>query len=176
MRDVLKATDMSLIREAWQRVFSTNNAFVYPFKRFRACRIFYPTDGYHLTEDQFSSIMTASRGAGEIDFLISIVESEGTSFLDRSWGHWACSAPSYKEYSELPLALENALYSTRGRWGILVSHEMHALVGGTAPFLTRLDELYLSWANDLRRLREDWVGNPNASWVEPIVARSIKQE
>lgn len=173
MTDVIEATDMPALRSAWQRVFSTSDAFVWPFNHdVEAFRIFYPTDGYHLTREQYSAMTAAFLGTSKGRFFLSIVESEGLSFLDRTWGHWACDVPSYEEYSELPLTLENALYSMDGNWGILVSHEMHALIGGTAPFVAILDEQYQGWANDLRLLREAWLGNPNAAWLEPIIART----
>jgi len=172
MAGVIESSDLSGIRSAWQRVFSTNDAFAWPFQdTVEIGRVFYPTDGCHLTREQYSSLVSAIRNVGETGFFLSVVESEGLSFLDRDWGHWSCGLPSYEEYSELNLTLENALYSKDGYWGVLVSHEMHALIGGTKAFMTALGDHYQGWTDDLRMLREAWSDNANATWLEPTVSR-----
>lgn len=71
----------------------------------------------------------------------------------------------------MPLGLENALYSRNGTWGVLISHEMHALIGGNEEFMTALSEQHPRWAEDLSRLREYWAENQNATWLEDVVYR-----
>ncbi len=172
MPDVVEATDLRAIRSAWQQVFSTNDAFTWPFRgNYEGGHIFHPTDGYHLTREQYSALVDAAHRTGESSFFLSLVEPEGLSFLDRGWGHWSCGLPSYEEYYELDIPLENALYSKDGRWGVLISHEMHAVIGGTRAFMAALDDYYQGWANDIRMLREAWSGNANATWLEPIISR-----
>jgi len=163
---------LAVIRAAWRRVFSANDAFSWPFREtIEVGRVFYPSDGCHLTRGQYSALVDAIQCAGETGFLLSVVESEGLSFLDRDWGHWSCDLPSYGEYSALNLTLENALYSKDGHWGVLISHEMHALVGGTETFMTALDDRYRGWGDDLRMLREAWSDNPNSDWLESTLSR-----
>ena len=36
--------------------------------------------------------------------------------------------------------LENVLYSPSGQWGIMLSHEEHALLGGSTQFMSRLHD------------------------------------
>jgi len=74
----------------------------------------------------------------------------------------------------LPLTLENALYSREGRWGVLISHEMHALIAGSEGFMNALTKQYPGWTNDVQLLREAWAGNPNGEWLEAIVNRAVK--
>ncbi len=172
MTDVIETTDLPAIRSAWRRVFSTNDAFAWPFRgAFEVGRVFYPTDGCHLSTEQYSALVGAIEKVGETAFFLSVVESEKLTFLDRNWGHWSCDLPSYEEYCELDLTLENALYSKDGRWGVLISHEMHALIGGTEVFMTALGDHYQGWANDLRKLRDAWSDNANANWIEPTISR-----
>lgn len=173
MGGAIETTDLSAIRLAWEHVFLTNDPFTWPFRQeFPVGHVFYPTDGYHLTKPQFGAIREALKQVGETGFFLSIVESEGLSFLDRRWGHWVCENLSYEDYIQLPLSLENCICSRRGDWGILVSHEMHALVAGSQEFLTAIAEQYQGWPNDLRQLREAWSGNPNASWLEPTISHT----
>lgn len=172
MRGVRKTTNLSAIRSAWEQVFCSNDPFGWPFQpRFALGRLFYPTDGYHLTEQQFLALGEALDQTGETGFFVSVVESEGLSFLDRSWGHWVCESPSYEEYLQLPLTLENAIYSTEGRWGVLISHEMHAVIAGSTEFMAALTGQYREWASDLRLLQENWSGNRNADWLELVMGR-----
>ena len=172
MAGVVATTDRSAIRSAWHRVFTTNDAFSWPFRgAVEVGRAFYPTDGCHLTRAQYSALLSAIRGVGETGFFLSVVESEGLSFLDRDWGHWSCDLPPYEEYKALDLTLENALYSRDGHWGVLISHEMHALVGGTEAFIAAIDDHYRGWGDDLRMLREAWSGNPNGKWLKSMLSR-----
>jgi len=121
---------------------------------------------------QYSALVSAIQAVGETGFLLSVAESEGQSFLDRDWGHWSCDLPPYEAYSALDLTLENALYSRDGHWGVLISHEMHALVGGTEAFVAALDGCYRGWGDDLRMLREAWSDNPNGDWLESTLSRT----
>jgi hypothetical protein len=45
---------------------------------------------------------------------------------------------TYVAWSGLPIAAENALISPSGTWGAIFSHEHLVVVGGVAPFMTRL--------------------------------------
>lgn len=167
-------TDVLAVRPAWLRLFSTNDAFVWPFNEaIEIGRVFYPVDGCHLTRRQYSALLSAIRSVGETCFFLSIIESEGLSFLDRDWGHWSCALPSYEEYCALHITAENAMYSKEGRWGLVISHEMHALVGGSETFVAALDKHYRGWGEDLCQLREAWSGNENAGWLEPMIKRAM---
>jgi len=177
MDSLSETKDLEAIRSSWIQVFETNEPFQWPFQQhFEAGRLFYPTDGYHLTEEQYRSIVAASRAIGEDALVLSIVESENLEFLDRTWGHWAGGIPSYSQYVELPLTLENALYSRNGEWGVLISHEMHALVSGSERFLAALGREYSAWSSDLRLLREAWSNTPNNEWVESTVSHCQTQK
>lgn len=173
MCEALDSNGLSALRGVWKRVFRSNDPFAWPFQpQIATGCIIYPTDGYHLTKRQFMVVREVLDQLGENGFFVSIVESEGQSFLDRGCGHWVCENPSYEEYSQLPLVLENAIYSRNGRWGILVSHEMHAVVGGSTEFMAGFAGRYDEWASDLRLLREAWSGNPNAGWLDHVIARA----
>jgi hypothetical protein len=170
----IETTSLSVIQTAWNQTFCSNDPFSWPFRSSIAAGcIFYPTDGYHLTEQQFSTVVEAVKQIGETSFFLSIVESEGLSFLDRDWGHWKCTNPTYEEYCQLPLTLENSIYSTVGKWGILISHEMHALIAGSIEFITLIAKQYGELEDDLYLLRKSWAGNMNRNWVDEIIPRLI---
>lgn len=173
MSAALETTNLSAIRSAWEQVFQSNDPFTWPFQpQFATGRIFFPTDGYHLTKQQFLAVGAALEQTGETGYFLSVVESEGLSFLDRSWGHWVCESLTYEDYCQLPLTLENALYSREGHWGVLISHEMHAVIGGSTEFTAALSGQYREWASDLRLLKEAWSGNSNADWLDQVIGRT----
>lgn len=171
MKSIREARDLETVRCAWSRIFKTNDPFVWPFQPgFEVGRLFYPTDGYHLTEPQYQALASAIAQSGDDECLISTTESDGTSFLDRSSGHWVCGASAYEEYCSLALTLENALYSRAGRWGVLISHEQHALIAGTSRFLTALTARYSKWTENALAIREAWSCHPNADWLEEVLS------
>ncbi|MEQ8767160.1 MAG: hypothetical protein RL885_24835 [Planctomycetota bacterium] len=171
MSSIRKTHDLEEVRSAWDRIFRTNDPFEWPFRTgFQAGRVFYPTDGYHLSESQYQALCASIAQSGEREFCISITESEGPDLLGRTWGHWLWEMPSYGEYAGLSLTLENALFSRAGRWGVLISHEQHALVTGCPQFLTALSAHDPSGPSDLLRLREAWSDYPRAGWLGKVLS------
>lgn len=164
--------DLKSAQSSWERVFVSRDPFGRPFqKRLARGRLFYPTEFYHLTPRQFDALTSTMNALGEGGFYLSVVESDEAPLFDRRWGHWWFDTElSYDDYAAIPLTLENALYSEQGNWGVLISHEMHALVGGSDPFVSTLDTHYPAWERDLSALREAWAGNPNGAWIESVVA------
>ena len=155
--------------DSWREVFTGMDPFGWPFAPWvRAGGVLYPTDGLHLTRGQYKALAAALVSTGESGFFLSVVESEGLGFQSRSWGHWWCEQMSYEEYRDLHLTLENAIYSKDGGWGILISHEMHAVEGGRAEFLGAFTAAYATWTEDLHALRAEWTNNPNSDWMRSL--------
>lgn len=160
---------------AWRRVFLATDPFAWPFtSAVEECKILYPTDGFHLSRSQYSAFINAVKSVGDEGFFLSIVESEDLSFLSRPSGHWWCEFPDYEDYCQINLALENAMFSPSFHWGVLVSHEMHALAGGSAEFMEAFAQNYPNWKEDVQALRLAWLGNPNSDWVESVIRRVAK--
>lgn len=143
------------IRNVWDRVFKSNDPFEDSFSEEVDSRLLlYPTYGYHLTEEQYHAIVLAAKEIGDKGYYISVVEYAG-DFLSNG-KHWFCELPEYSKYLQIPLVLENALYSENGIFGMLISHEDHALVGGKREFIAILKKNYPNWENDRITLKEDW--------------------
>lgn len=166
---MLIETKVTNIRAPWHQVFVSNDPFGWPFlDQVDQVGVFFPTDGYHLTRVQYDAVAKANKCSS---CFVSIVESEDLSFLERDWGHWATDLASYEEYQRLPLTLENAVFAADGSWGILVSHEMHALIGGSREFMRVAGREYAGWDRDLGSLRAEWLGHPTGEWVERLSVR-----
>jgi hypothetical protein len=131
---------------------------------------FYPTGGYHLAEHQYNALVEAARDVHDRGFFLTVTEY-GKNFLSLGEHYW-CEFPSFLDYKKLVLSLpplENALYSKEGRWGMLLSHEDHAIVGGDAVFVSKLKDLYPRWKSDLAELQEIWRGNPHGDWLVSVL-------
>ncbi len=182
MRDSSAMTHISAVKDPrvleplWSAVFDSGDAFGAPFQpRISQVIAFYPTANYRLTEAQYSAVLAGIRCLGEDEFFISHTERARGAFDPRESGEhvddWSCQLPTYAEYVSTPVFLENALYSASGAWGVLLSHEEHAVLGGTAAFVGAVKESYHEWRDDLRRLAEFWRANPHGDWIEAFVAR-----
>ena len=152
------------MRDSWERIFRSNDPFCDPFVEAVCSRLlFYPTDVYNLTDVQYNAVINTMRALDEEYFYVSVVEWAGDFF--KRGQHWWCQRPSYDEYSELPLILENALYSKSGVFGAILSHEMHGIIGGTKDFIDTLKREYPTWRKDRESIKDDW----EISLVAPIL-------
>jgi hypothetical protein len=155
----------------FHRVFANTDPFGYPFtSAVDAVLVFYPIEGYWLTRPQYDSVVNAARALGDSTFYLSLVEHSG-DWVARG-EHWLCKFPRYEEYRGIEsLVLENALYSSSGRWGVLISHESHALVGGSREFVHHVMTGYPTWQQDWGQLVQAWAANPNGGWVNQLSNR-----
>lgn len=124
-------------RAAYERVFRSTDPFDAPLRpRNRA--ILFPV-AFTLDREQFESLVGAARAVGDEALCVTITEGDSSEQRpdDR---HWLVDFWDFTEYQGLPAlgALENAIYSPEGRWGLLISHEQHAVVGGCEAFMEAL--------------------------------------
>lgn len=74
--------------------------------------------------------------------------------------HWRGQNCSHDEYTSIvnhsfPL-INNALYSESGKWGILISHEFHAIIGCTKEFWEEFEKHYPQWRKDYHDFIAYW--------------------
>lgn len=155
------------IRAAWNRIFVDNNPFSFPFADWiKALVVLFPTYGYHLDRAQYDAVMATARDLGDTRYFLGSVEYTGDFFEQGEW--WSCDDPPYERYAELPLTLENAFFSQSGTWGVIVSHEDHALAAGANEFLYRLSRRYQRWSREHDALLEYWSKLENSSWLHEL--------
>ncbi len=145
--------DTTLLREAYQRVFRLRDPFTPAGQPEMPVKVvLFPTDNYHLTAEQFRALTGALLDCGEREFFISEIEVEPDPF--DTGDHWVCEEPSFSEYTNLLIVIENALYSSSGSWGILLSHELHALLARHPSFQDAPKKRYQNWKKDQNELLE----------------------
>ena len=52
--------------------------------------------------------------------------------------------------------LENAIYSTSGTWGLLFSHERHAVLGGPTQFVRAITEMLPNPVGQVEKFLATW--------------------
>lgn len=159
--------DLTKIYKHWKTIFVSDDPFSNPFTNcIKERLVIYPTNGYYLTKDQYDAITKASIALEETGFFISITEYE-EKFVQQN-SNWWCEYPSYENYLKIVIPLENSLFSINSSWGVLISHEDHAIVGGTNKFIQVFKNYYPKWVTDIFALREAWSNNPESSWIDKI--------
>ena len=146
MTERLQAADLASANAAFTRIFASANPFRPPFLPVVEKRaLLYPLEGCELYAEQFEALVAAARQVGETEMFISSVEllkdPHDASQWDESRTHYRIdlNPEAYEEVMNSPLGLmRHAIYSVRSRWGLMVSEEMHALIGGPSAFVNAL--------------------------------------
>lgn len=142
--------NISELKKIFSKVFINNDPFGRMFNSSISEKIIlYPTDGYYLSKKQFFALINTMRILGETTFFLS--EIEGKVFFNESTSdqHLEFSIDTqYAEYERNIIIFENALYSTQGAWGILISHEQHAVLGGHKEFMEVFKRFYPDFMKD----------------------------
>jgi len=159
------------LEKLYYKVFRSTDPFVdagQPILPIKA--VIYPTYGYHLKEQQFEALKGANKAIGSIEFFISQIEHyPANPFVVGE--HWKCIDPSFEEYNETSIALENAIYSADGSWGFLISHEDHALIVSDLEFWEAFKKLYSDLREDYYLFLNYWKQvNEGKSWLDHFLA------
>jgi hypothetical protein len=176
MKYTKQQNPISELKKVFYKIFKNTNPFGSMFndvikQKFILC----PTDGYYLNENQFNALMKTSKASGETSFYLYEIEN---CLLDNpeekntySFGYGELSNKiSYEEYKNLKIVLENALYSTDGSWGVIISHEDHGVIGGNNDFIESFKEFYPSLNQDYKNFIKMWEENKtqynsNLNWL-----------
>lgn len=179
MREISSQLELDNLRKAFYNIFKTNDPFGEMFcNSIKERIILCPLEGYHLQEDQFRALLDAAYVVGDEKVFISVVEGEPD--FSSHLGHWKCLMPlNFNKYEQLPIYLENALYSPSGKWGILISHEEHAVIGGTELFINTFKKGFTEWEEGLDNFKELWEYNQkhynsNIDWLPKFLSHIQK--
>lgn len=128
-----------------RQVFVNDNPFIAPLNdRVEARAIVYPCSaGYWIEPPLTDAIITAASNLGDNGCYISIFWRP----QNEPW-HWYIPFDEFIEvyveesekfaeyqFSQQATFSESVIYSPRGKWGIILSHEFHGVIGGPAEFI-----------------------------------------
>jgi hypothetical protein len=172
--------NITILRAAFYSIFKNKDPFERMFNehighKVLLCR----TNGFYLTKKQFEALIKTVKKIGESSFFLS--EIEGDCFLEESnqqsfqLKHWNMNIEtSYEDYKKNPLVLENAIYSSSGTWGVVVSHEDFAILGAKEDFISIFKKFYPEWSDGIQNFLKmcayhKEVYKSDLSWVQEFL-------
>lgn len=179
---IVEKYEVDKLRTAFYKIFKHNDPFRDMFLDGISERIIIcPTEGYNLTNEQFIALIESIKAVKDESFYISEIEGENCFNYKKEEGyynckHWECELDiRLNEYLKLPIAIENAIYSPSGIWGVMISHEEHAVLGGNDLFIDRFKALYPKWKEELEVFKRKWEYNrvnynSNIDWCEDLIS------
>jgi hypothetical protein len=161
LRALTEAEYEAEARPAFDRVFRSADPFDEPVgTSTELAAVLYPVE-YELDARQLAALVVSAKAAGDEGFYLSALERPPADAQDRPY-HWYVPFAAIAKYRDLGsvFVLENALYSASGRWGLMISHESHAVVAGTNRFVgDLLSTLATPRESQARAFIEHWRAN-----------------
>lgn len=155
--------------KGWGLAFQSVDPFGWPFASSLSYgRIIFPTDGCQLFREQFEALARVANMHGETHCYLAVVEGHERIEGDQDEQLFTVDLSDYESYASLHLTLENALYSMSGMWGMLVSHEMHAVLGSNASFISEFNKIDRSAERDWKDFLDQWRDDRHIDWVADI--------
>lgn len=171
MSTTLDARNKADAVQAWHQVFCSVDPFGWPFcPAITDGGILFPTDGCHLSREQFDVLARVVVRSGETHCYLAVVEGSEGSGVTLGDEVFVVDFADYDGYARLHLTLENAIYSMNGTWGLLISHEMHAVFGGSADFVSTFNQFDGSSAEQWRNFRAQWQAAEHVQWLAMIAS------
>ena len=120
--------------------------------------IIYPTDGYHLTKKQYSSIFGVVKKYQNSCYCISDIEFEDCftrkgNNNELGYTHKVLTDFSYDEYRSQDRLFENALYDLDEKWGITIFQDYFGIIFGEDKIISEIKSHY-SNADDLQEFNK----------------------
>lgn len=181
-------------QEAFHNVFHSPDPFDEPFQsKIEKRLILYPFQ-YVPNNKQYIAIEAAAESIGEKNAYISQIEGYKKGPF-REGNHWQVRLSinpfknGFNHEDGWTGLMETAIYSTHGSWGLISSHEWHAVVGGPNRFIetlaakfpevmTQTQNFLAAWKNNRDRygVKIDWLPNLLAHLYGPETSHKLLME
>lgn len=180
MNTYRKLSEEQYIQEAaniFNQIFRSSDPFDEPFKNiFEKRSLIYPVF-YELDKVQLQALVKAAQAVGDTGMYVSFTERPPAAEQDRAY-HWYFPFDEIVIYDVLQEPLENAIYSTNAKWGLLISHEKHCVIAGSKFFIKILfdnlpfseDEYIFEFLELWKWFREDFISD--IEWL-PILLKHL---
>ena len=143
------------IKAIYQSVFVNEDPYRAPFQPTMQPRLLLYWFRYGLLENEawLVPVTEAIRALGEDGFYLTELGQPGPEPH-----HWYVPIDEAGLYIKTIYPRENAIYSTRGHWGIICSEEDHAIVAGPQGFIDIIYRSVPDWDYRLNLFLENWKG------------------
>ena len=168
---------------ALHRVFAYEDPWHEPFANgVEVRRLLYPVHAglRDLDYPLLDALVSVATRLEDDGFYVSIIErpTPDSEWSRRDDWHWYLPFAEIEAYGSLgdALSLERTLYSPSGRWGLMISHEDHALLGGEAVFFEAMREAIPGFDNigQVQHFLSDWryynaETGADVSWIPDLL-------
>jgi hypothetical protein len=155
-------------------VFKNLDPFEEPFaEAIRVRALLYPVEDWNFVEAELPALQHAVRAAGDEGFYVTRLERQVEQPPDEpeDWFFPLDDIAAYPGETSAPF--ETALVSPSATWGIMFSHEFHAVIGGVDVFVETLyAELNRDPEQEARKMIEHWLemyGRRTSSWIPSLM-------
>jgi hypothetical protein len=168
-----------------QGIFSSFDAYDCPFRESVESRmLLYPVEGFRLTQLQFSALSYMMQQTEESHALCfrtegiksvgEIANSETLVIRQNDYAFYA-EAPLVTDELRILLAVvENAIVSPSGYWGLLISQDLHALLGGRREVIDHFKRVYSGWRDDTTEFIRD-MESVGERWADITFVKKVLQ-
>ncbi len=171
-----------------RRIFSNDDPFEQPFTPNVPARKIIYEYFYQIEPPLIEAIVAAASSVEDKGFYFSALWRLKDKVTEEPY-HW------YIPFSEIStyiagsdevfgaaLHVENVLYSPQGKWGVMMSHEHHGLLGGSQEFMAEVCRLVPNLEQQVFGFLEYWQywkNQPNsirADWLPELLTQVYGQE
>ena len=149
-------------KELINNIVQTVNKIVYPTDLSRkGYLVFYPTDGYHLSEKQYNVFMDALNTLKVLDETTNL-DIEFIDTLDEipQEGIRQFSGFDYSSYQSFSLIFENCIVDKKLRWSICIYQDYWGIIYGSNELLCEMVQNY-DFEEDLEKFKEEVLSEIN---------------
>jgi hypothetical protein len=175
-------------------VFTSDNPFAEPFnQKVEARRLIFDYH-YELESPLADAIIESAINLGEGEcYMSDLWRGPGTNINGEkiySPEHWHMSLKEFEviylgkggfaEFKDFDLgdvfSSEHVIYSTKGEWGVMMSHERFGLLGGSSEFIAKIEELFPELNNqvygflDYFRYFKNNYAQATLEWIPPLMS------
>jgi hypothetical protein len=183
MRRIDLPTELPAVRAATSAVFKNLDPYDVRFTPAIKHRfVLFPVDHYQLTFEQFRALAQAAAiESDDFAYQFDVEQWPKFGWDERRREYWRIQLDDYVSYERPPddaniVIMQNAVVSPRGAWGLVISDENHAIVGGSDEFAGVLlrdlgvseQEMMDRWIAVWRRNRDEL--GYDASWLRDQLA------
>ncbi len=143
------------IKPIFDLVFASEDPYGAPFRENIQPRLllYWYTYGLYGEEPWLKPVTDAIKEMHEEGFYLTLLGRPG-----KSYHHWYVPLEEAALYVDQIFPLENAIYSTTGKWGVICSDEDHAVAGGPEEFISIIRSSISDWEDRLHKFLELWKG------------------
>lgn len=194
MQTLTEAEYLSEAEPRLRQIFVHDNPITHPFSPSVSERLIIAPYKYVIEPPLTDAVINAASRIGDKGCYLSLLwrDKAGTEPA-----HWYIPLSEFRdayvedENHQALIACENsffslresAIYSSQGKWGIIVTHEWFGLLGGTPEFISvirssipEIEQQVLKFLEHIKHCKESYGAIATLEWVRPLLIHIYGEE